>query len=71
MAWLLVWSYLVAVQLDEVAGLAREDAAKTLLLHDEARVVAHKKPLEVLGSHFERFYLSSVEMKSRQGDDGV
>ena len=51
-AWLLLSSYLVAVQLDEVAGLAREDAAETLLLHDEARVVAHKKPLEVLGSHF-------------------
>lgn len=44
---------LVAVELDEVTGLAGEDAADTLLLDDEAGVVADKKPLEVLGSHFE------------------
>lgn len=41
------------MELDEVTGLAGEDAADTLLLDDEAGVVADKKPLEVLGSHFE------------------
>ena len=40
------------MKLDEVARLAREDAAEALLLDEEARVVADKKPLEVLGSHF-------------------
>lgn len=41
------------MELDEVAGLAGEDAAETLLLDEEARVVADEKPLEILGSHFE------------------
>ena len=45
-------SYLVAVELSQVGGLAREDAAEALLLDDEAGVGAGKKPLEVLGSHF-------------------
>lgn len=40
------------MELGEIAGLAREDAAETLLLHNEAGVVANKKPLKILGSHF-------------------
>ena len=40
------------MELGKVAGLAGEDAAETLLLHDEARVGANEKPLEILGSHF-------------------
>jgi len=55
------------VELDEVAGLAGEDAAETLLLNDEARVVSDKKPLKILGSHCVDC-LSSV-MRSRLCND--
>lgn len=51
------------MELDEVAGLAGEGAAETLLLHDEAGVVADKKPLEILGSHF-----VDIKIGDRDGD---
>lgn len=43
-------SYLLAVELDEVLGLAGEDAANALLLHDEAGRVPDEEPLE-FGGH--------------------
>lgn len=42
---------LVAVDRGEVTRLTREDAAETLLLHKEAVVLAHDKPLEILQRH--------------------
>lgn len=48
---------LVAVQLSQVGGFARESAANTLLLNEEAGVGSDKEPLKILGCHDCRIYM--------------